>query len=292
VRTPSLRVVALAFLAAVAAVAAVAATSARAHHTGSRSSIVDFSFRSNALHRRLHFAVYLPADYRTSGLRYPVVYFLHGLPAGPGAYGNVGWLRSALDSLPRGVILVAPQGSTKEDSDPEYLDWGPGRNWETAIATELPRYVDSHLRTIPRRDGRALVGLSAGGYGAVILALHHLDDFEAIESWSGYFHPTNPRGTQALDLGSAVRNAKANAHTFVSTLKRDAKKRPTFFAFYVGNKDWRFRDENLRLDRELKAAHVPHVFALYPGAHEGTVWSAHAKAWLQLAALHLAESRQ
>jgi putative tributyrin esterase len=289
VRTPSLRVVALVSL---AAVAAVAATEARAHHAESRSAIVDFSFHSKALDRRLHFAAYLPADYRTSAMRYPVVYYLHGLPAGPGAYDNVAWLRSALDSLSHGVILVAPQGSTKDDSDPEYLDWGPGRNWETAIASELPRYVDSHLRTIARRNGRALVGLSAGGYGAVILALHHLDDFGAVESWSGYFHPTNPKGTRALNLGSAVRNAQANAHTFVSTLKRDLKRRPTFFAFYVGNKDWRFRDENLRLDRELNAAHVPHVFALYLGAHEGTVWAAHARAWLQLAADHLAAPTQ
>lgn len=285
-RTPTVRAAVLVLL---ASAAAVAATPARAHHDESRSAIVDFSFESKALARRLHFAAYLPRDYATSGLRYPVVYFLHGLPAGPGAYDNIGWLRRALDSLPEGVILVAPQGSAKWDSDPEYLDWGPGRNWETAIATELPRFVDSHLRTIPRRSGRALVGLSAGGYGAVILALHHLDDFAAVESWSGYFHPTNPRGTQALDLGSAVRNAQANAHMFVSTLKRDMRRRPTFFAFYVGNKDWRFRDENLRLDRELRTAGVPHVFALYPGAHEGSVWSAHARAWLRLAAGHIAE---
>ena len=287
-RTPAFRFLVLAFL---AATATFAASAARAHHATSRSAIVDVSFESKALHRRLHFAVYLPANYQTSGLRYPVVFYLHGLPAGPKAYDDVGWLRSALNSLPKGVILVAPQGSTKEDSDPEYLDWGPGRNWETAIASELPRYVDSHFRTIAGRGGRALVGLSAGGYGAVILALHHLDDFGAIESWSGYFHPTNPQGTQALDLGSAVRNAQANAHAFVSTLKRDLRLRPTFFAFYVGRRDWRFRDENLRLHRELKAAGVPHVFALYPGAHEGTVWSAHAKAWLQLATDHLAAPR-
>ncbi len=288
-RTPTFRLVALAFL---AATAAFSVSAARAHHAASRSAIVDFSFESKALHSRLRFAAYLPADYQTSGLRYPVVFYLHGLPAGPGAYDNVAWLRNALDSLSHGVILDAPQGSTKEDSDPEYLDWGPGHNWETPIASELPHYVDSHLRTIARRNGRALVGLSAGGYGAVILALHHLDDFGAIESWSGYFHPTNPKGTRALDLGSAVLNAQANAHTFVSTLKRDLKRRPTFFAFYVGNKDWRFRDENLQLDRELNAAHVPHVFALYPGAHEGTVWAAHVSAWLQFAADHLAAPTQ
>src|SRR5207253_5090865 len=52
-------------------------------------------------------------------------------------------------------------------SDLEYLDWGPGRNWETAIARELPAYVDAHYRTVPGRAGRALIGVSAGGYGEI-----------------------------------------------------------------------------------------------------------------------------
>jgi S-formylglutathione hydrolase FrmB len=278
------------FLAFVGLVAAAAAATTRTHR--STSTIVDLSFESKALRRQLHFAAYLPPGYRASGLRYPVVFFLHGLPAGPQAYRHVGWLQSALDSLSRRVILVAPQGAAKKGDDPEYLDWGPGRNWETALAVELPRCVDSRLRTIHGRDGRALVGLSAGGYGAVILALHHLDDFAAIESWSGYFHPTDPAGTRALDLGSAVRNARANAHGFVATLRRDRARRPTFFAFYVGKGDSRFRAENVQLDRELTEAGVPHVFALYPGAHEGSVWSAHARTWLRLAADHLAAARR
>jgi S-formylglutathione hydrolase FrmB len=275
-------------VAAIAALAAVLAVPVRAHHAARSSTIAELSFHSRALNRQLHFSVYLPPAYATSGLRYPVVYFLHGLPAGPSAYRRIGWLRDTLDALPHEAILVAPQGSANEDSDPEYLDWGPGRNWETAIAQELPRYVDSHLRTIPSRRGRALAGLSAGGYGAVILALHHLDDFAAIESWSGYFHPTNPAGTQALDLGSSARNTRASAHAFVSSLRADEKRRPTFFAFYVGNRDTRFRAENVQLDHELRAAHVQHVFAVYPGAHEGTVWSKHAKVWLGLAVDHLA----
>jgi S-formylglutathione hydrolase FrmB len=277
---------------AVLAVVLALGTTARAHHSRQRSAIARLSFRSHALSRQLRFSAYLPAGYATSGLRYPVVYFLHGLPAGESAYEHIEWLRAALDALPRPVILVAPQGSTHEDADPEYLDWGPGRNWESAIAQELPEYVDGHLRTIPNRKGRALVGLSAGGYGAVILALHHLDDFAAIESWSGYFHPTNPAGTQALDLGSASRNKRASAHAFVTALRRDQKRRPTFFAFYVGKQDARFHDENVQLDRELDAAGVRHFFAVYPGAHESTVWSAHAKAWLRLAADHLAPARR
>ena len=187
----------------------------------------------------------------------------------------------------RPAILVAPQGARDHDSDPEYLDWGPDRNWQTAVGQELPRFFDRHFRTIPNRHGRALVGLSAGGYGATLLALHHLEAFSVVEPWSGYFHPTNPAGTARLDLGSRAANARASAHTYVRTLRRAFRRRPTFFAFYVGRGDTRFRAENLRLHRELLAAGVPHLFRQYPGAHAQTVWSAHATAWLRLTLDHL-----
>jgi enterochelin esterase-like enzyme len=283
-------------LGVVAAVAIGAVFATRALERGSAQSsprprLVDTSFRSRALGGRLAMAVYLPPDYSTSGRRYPVVYFLHGLPAGPVAYRGVGFLADTLDKLKRRAILVAPQGARDGDTDPEYLDWGPGRNWETAIAKEVPSFVDRHYRTIASRRGRALVGLSAGGYGAVLLALHHLRDFSVVESWSGYHHPTNPAGTAPLQLGSAAANAHASAHTFVPQLRRAFHARPTFFAFYVGRGDTRFRAENEQLHAELAAARVPHVFRLYPGAHEQRVWSAHARAWLQLALEHLGQAR-
>ena len=44
------------------------------------------------------------------------------------------------------------------------------------------------------------------------LALEHLDEFAVVESWSGYFHPTDPTGTKPLDLGSRRRNTAANVH--------------------------------------------------------------------------------
>ena len=124
-------------------------------------------------------------------------------------------------------------------------------------------------------------------FGATLLALHHLEAFSVVESWSGYFHPTNPAGTAPLDLGSRAKNARASAHTYVRTLRAAFRRRPTFFAFYVGRGDSRFRAENLRLHRELAAAGVPHLFRLYPGAHAQTVWGAHAVAWLRLALAHL-----
>jgi S-formylglutathione hydrolase FrmB len=243
---------------------------------------------SPAVEGRLRLSIYLPSGYESAPRRYPVVYFLHGLPASPTSFRGADFLSRALEASGRKAIIVAPQGARDNDSDPEYLDWGNGRNWETAITRDIVGYVDSHFRTIPSRHGRALVGLSAGGYGAVILALHHLGAFSVIESWSGYFHPTDPAGLHALDLGSPQANAHASAHAFVKTLRLSFARRPTLFAFYVGREDARFRAENVQFDRELKAAHVPHVFRIYPGGHAQSVWQSHARAWLAVAVDHLA----
>jgi len=262
---------------AVAAVGATAAVAALARQSHS----VDERIESVALGGEAHALVVLPDDYATSGERYPVVYFLHGLPAGSSAYLGNAWLGDALERAGQ-AILVMPQGARDGDSDPEYLNWGVGREWESFVAEELPRVIDQRFRTIRSRDGRALIGLSAGGFGATVLGLHHLGSFSVIESWSGYFHPTDPTGTQALARGPAT-----SVHNLIASLKRDETRRPTFFGFYVGDGDARFRRENLQLHRELLAAHVRHVFAVYSGGHEGSLWQAHAQMWLQMALAHL-----
>jgi S-formylglutathione hydrolase FrmB len=273
---------------AVALLAALAAAGLLVPGGSARS--LETSFSSLALAGRMHLRVVLPADYGTSGHRYPVVYFLHGLPAGPFTYAQSRWLDGAFRSLRRRAILVEPQGARSGDTDPEYLDWGRGRNWETYVARELPDWVDAHFRTIPTRAGRAIVGLSAGGYGASLVGFDNLDRFSVIESWSGYFHPTDPTGTQPLERGSAAKDAAANVHDLVRD-DEAAHRLPTFFGFYVGRGDGRFEPENVELNQELDRARVPHVYAVYPGGHTTALWEAHAAYWLGMAVNHLAAAR-
>jgi S-formylglutathione hydrolase FrmB len=248
-----------------------------------QSRVLDEGITSVALNGRVHARVILPAGYANSRTRYPVIYFLHGLPADSKTYRGNSWLIAALEQAGP-AILVLPQGARDDDTDPEYLNWGAGRNWETYVAEEVPHYIDTHFRTIRSRAGRAIIGVSAGGYGATILGLHHLGSFAVIESWSGYFHPTDPTGTEPLARGPA-----ANARTFIGALRSAQQRQPTFFAFYVGRGDKRFLPENVQLDRELTAAHVRHVFEVYRGAHETSLWTAHAESWLGLALAHLAK---
>ena len=273
----------MACLAGLVLAAALAAAGAATLERQSRD--LDESVQSVALRGRVHALVVLPAGYAGSSKRYPVVYFLHGLPAGSSAYRGSRWLERALANAGP-AILVMPQGARDTDTDPEYLNWGAGRNWETFVSEELPRAIDRRFRTIAARDGRALVGLSAGGFGAALVGLQHLGTFSVLESWSGYFHPTDPTGTRPLALGP-----RTNVHRQIAVLRADERVRPTFVGFYVGRGDSRFRDENEQLDRELDAAGVPHRFAVYAGAHTTGLWQRHAVVWLRLALDHLSKPK-
>ena len=267
-----------------AAAFALAATPA-----GSQTQL-DVAFHSTALKATMHARVVLPAGYATGSKRYPVVYFLHGLPATAVSYSALRWVATALAAIGRPAILVAPQGARDDDTDAEYLDWGEGRNWETYVSSELVRVVDSRFRTIANRRGRAIVGVSAGGYGAAAIGFNHLDKYSSIESWSGYFVPTDPTGQAKLDRGSRAANDRASLHTLVKTSVPEIKEAHPFFAFYVGRGDSRFLAENVRLNRELNAVHVAHVFDVYAGGHTTTLWERHAVTWLRLAVSHLARA--
>jgi enterochelin esterase-like enzyme len=128
-----------------------------------------------------------------------------------------------------------------------------------------------------------LVGISGGGYGATLIGLHNPGVYSVVESWSGYFHPTNPDGTAPLDLGSKKADDFANAHKLLAKLRQflAAAGGHDYFAFYVGSNDSLFRNENEQLYQEIEAAGISGVvFRLYPGGHGWSLWSQHAQAWL------------
>jgi len=268
---------------AVAALAAAVTAAGLAHRSSRKDDRVVWTHVGS-----LGYEIYLPGGYDTSSIRYPVVYFLHGLPAGSTAFRMFDWLDQALDRTGKPAILVVPQGATGSNTDPEYL----GR-WETAIAGDVPRAVDAHFRTIASRSGRAIVGLSAGGYGAMHLALAHLAEFSVVESWSGYFHPTDTTGAYPLDLGSPSKNAAANVHRQFAKIEARLDTLPLYIAFYIGRDDptGSFVSENELLNQELSRAGVAHVFRLYPGGHQQSLWSAEAPLWLGLALNHLSPAR-
>jgi enterochelin esterase-like enzyme len=235
--------------------------------------------------------VYLPAGYSASPPhRYPTVYFLHGLPAGPTSYMENAFVAASLASAHQQAIVVAPQGARDADSDREYLNWDAAEDWPQAISQDLTTCIDARFHTIPGRDGRALVGLSAGGYGAMNIGLRNLQQFGAVQSWSGYFVATNPAGTKVLNLGSEPANAAATVPRG-RQLKSRLQSLPTQVAFYVGLQDTRFLTMNRRYDAALSRAGISHIFRTYPGGHASVLWRSEAPTWLGWALSYLATSR-
>ena len=254
-------------------------------NASTRGRIQQGAFHSSALRGTLRYAVWLPRGYTTYPTRrYPVLYVLHGLPGGEYSYRSLLFLVPVLDRINAQAIVVFPQGARRGDSDDEYLDLGVGRDWASALTRELTVAIASRYRTFNTRDARGLIGISAGGYGATILGLHNLSRYRLIESWSGYFHATNPDGSAPMPL-SARMARWGNAHALVSGLARRFSRYRTFLGFYTGNRDpyAGFVAENERFDKELRDAHIPHRFAVYPGGHDTGLWHAHATAWLRLA---------
>jgi enterochelin esterase-like enzyme len=284
----------LAALLLITGVLSVSGTTTATGSTNLDGTIVNETFTSRALKGTVHYSVYLPGDYAESGKRYPVIYFLHGLPGGSGSYQSITQVAAALEASGHDAIIVGAQGARGSDTDPEWRDWGAGRNWETATAKELVSVVDHRYRTIAKRAGRILIGISAGGYGATLIALHNPTVYSVVESWSGYFHATTPDGTAALELGSQDADDWANAHKLIPKAKRflSAYSTPTYFAFYVGKGDTLFKDENLVFYNELRKAGVTNVvFRLYAGGHDWNLWSEHAETWLSKALAVAAKAR-
>jgi S-formylglutathione hydrolase FrmB len=143
---------------------------------------------SPVLARPIPYAVYIPDDAPKAGERWPVVYLLHGLTGRDGDWFTWGNLATILDRLIASgaiqpIVVVAPGAGDSWYVDNPDAD-GLGR-METALSTDLIAAIDARLPTAACRDGRAIGGLSMGGYGALLLSLRHPDLFRSAISLSG-----------------------------------------------------------------------------------------------------------
>jgi S-formylglutathione hydrolase FrmB len=155
----------------------------------------------------LRINVILPTGYdRHSQRRYPVLYAL------PGTSNTADvWLKNIdtvemTASLP--LIVVIPDGTFDADGGGFYTNWVDQTtrrgvaNWETFHTEELVEWIDANFRTIDDRSGRAIVGISQGGFGSMSYAARNPHLYGAAASFSGavaiYYNPVCRAGATAL----------------------------------------------------------------------------------------------
>jgi S-formylglutathione hydrolase FrmB len=136
--------------------------------------------------------VTLPSSYDTAGanVRFPVIYLLHGGAGGNSAQWTTGG--GAVEAITAGkpVIVVMADGG-KVGWFTNWVDQSRGaQRWADFYLQQVIPWVDVNFRTVAARNGRAIAGLSMGGYGAVRLAQDRPDLFASVASFSG-----------AVDLG-------------------------------------------------------------------------------------------
>jgi putative tributyrin esterase len=152
----------------------------------------DDAVTSAALGRTMKYRVLLPGDYGESTERYRALYLLHGLT---GDY--LDWsTRIDLARIARAfpLVIVMPEGENAWYTNA--ADKGP--RFEDYIADDLVKDVESKYRVIRARYGRAIAGLSMGGYGALKIALKRPSIFAAAGGFSSALDVTDPKFDDAV----------------------------------------------------------------------------------------------
>jgi len=248
--------------------------------------LLDFTLSTDALAGPTHIRVLLPAGYRDSRKRYPVLYLLHG--AG-GSYTS--WTDAAAKlARMRPLIVVMPDGGPAGF----YSDWfndgqGGPPMWETYHIGELVPWVDSRFRTKAGRRARAVAGYSMGGFGALSYAARHPDLFAFAASFSGVVDSNDPglwpifesartpAGNPAVWGPRDTEEARWHAHNPVDLAAQLSGIHLLLFTgngqpggLYGGGPD-SFEAEiekaNLTLDARLDQLGIPHVFKDRAGTH-------------------------
>jgi len=242
--------------------------------------------------RRQEAYVYLPSGYAAHpGRRYDVLYLLHGFPGRPLAFIDtvqMGVIDDRLTATGRGrpLILVMPFGSTGTFTDEEWADGATaGNGWATFVARDLVHYVDAHFRTVRAARGRAIGGLSEGGYGAINIALHHPGEFHVVESWSGYTRPARIPQIYGKHLQLLAAN---NPSLLLPLRAKELRRLGTYFWFYSGSLD-HFRFQNAAFARQLAAARVAHRYFLVFGGHNWAIWRDQAQSAYLAASTRLSD---
>ncbi len=129
--------------------------------------------------------VLLPASYESEPKRrYPVLYLFHGTSGGAADWSEKGEAEQTTEGLP--LIVVMPDIGLEDDGGGYCTNWVSGTyDWETFHIDELIPWVDANLRTIASRPGRAIAGLSQGGFCSLSYAARHPDLFQTALAYSG-----------------------------------------------------------------------------------------------------------
>ncbi len=232
--------------------------------------------------RRMY--VYTPYGYSSSRKKYPVLYLLHGGGGDEDAWSTLGRTRQILDNLieqgkAQPMIVVMPNGNPSQyaASTLQLEEKKIGRTFRStfdnyqSLTSDIVPYIDSHYRTIRKREGRAVAGLSMGGGQSFFIAFNNLDIFSSVGIFSSGL------------LGGINGSAPLDAEAMIPGIFTDRAKFNKLDVFYVscGQSDKRLPGSG-KVVEDFRSHGYRVVYETYPGDHEWKVWRRSLTAFVQL----------
>ena len=219
-------------------------------------------------------SVYTPAGYNPCGkTRYPVLYVLHGIGGDENAWLELGRASQILDNLiaqgkAKPMIVVFTNGNISQEAAP-----GENSTGYTRPTTQLPKtmdgtfeasfpeivkFVDANYRTIAKKQGRAICGLSMGGFHTLYISLNYPDMF----NYSGMFSAAI--GVSEQQMTPLYDNFDAKLATYFS-------KKPALLWIGCGNTDFLYK-ANIDFMAKMKEAGYPFEYMETEGGHIWRNW--------------------
>lgn len=161
-------------------------------------------YDSPALGMQRRMAIYTPPGYENSGKKYPVLYLLHGMGGDEESWLTIGRLSQIMDNLiaqgkAKPMIVVMPNGNVSQSAAPGESSEGfvkptmeLPKTMEGSMETSFPdvmKFIDTQYRTLPEKSGRAIAGLSMGGFHSLYISREYPDKFDYIGLFSAVTRP-------------------------------------------------------------------------------------------------------
>ena len=244
----------------------------------------NLSLKSNILNMERKYAIYLPPDYESSQRRYPVLYLLHG-----GGDDQTGWVqfgevqhiadKEIRDGNATPMIIVMPDANTGRRGYFNDIrgDW----RYEDFFFQELMPFIEKTYRTKNEKRYRAISGLSMGGGGTLMYALHRPELFSAACPLSASTGPisiedarTNYRRINP-NLSDTVISSYFQKHSSIALVNNlpDSLKRSVRWYIDCGDDDFLYEGNSL-LHIAMRKREIPHEFRIRDGVHSWTYWRA------------------
>ncbi len=230
-------------------------------------------YNSPSLGMTRRITIYTPAGYETGKESYPVLYLLHGMGGDEEAWINLGRTSQILDNLiAQGkalpMIVVMPNGNVAQEAAPGESSLGfykptmqlpntmDGKYEETF--GDIIKFVESNYRVVAKKSGRAIAGLSMGGYHSLHISRYYPNTFDYIGLFSAAITPDAKVTSKVYE-------------NFDATLKQQKDNGYKLYWIGIGKDDFLYKYNN-EYRKSLDGINMPYVYRESEGGHTWTNW--------------------